>query len=186
MISVLSSGPEAEPITVAELRSHLHVDAQNDLLLNSLISSARLFIEAETGVRMLSQRWRLLLNEWPPKIIELPVWPIIEISHIKLLGSPSKLVNDASYELETAARPAVLMVDGAALPRPLRRRYGIELEVLVGFGANADNLPEDLKLSVMLLAAHWFDMDDWSPYRNAPTVPPHVQDMINHHRLARI
>ena len=186
MISVLASGPDAEPVTLAELRAHLHIDTQNDLLLNSLISSARLFIEAETGVRMLSQRWRLLLNEWPHKIIELPVWPIIEVLHVKLLGSPSKLVNDAAYELESAARPAVLMVDDAALPTPLRDRYGIELEVLAGFGTSSDNLPEDLKLSVMLLAAYWFDLDDWSPYRTAPTVPPHVQDMINRHRLARI
>ncbi len=58
--------PSAEPLTLAQVKAHLRVEhTDEDGLLSGLISIARQFLEAETGLCLMRQRLRLYLDRWP-------------------------------------------------------------------------------------------------------------------------
>ncbi len=57
------SGPGAEPLTLDEIKAHARIDGGlEDALLQSLLLTSRLHIEAALGLALISQRWRLVLD----------------------------------------------------------------------------------------------------------------------------
>lgn len=55
--------PTAEPVTLAELKSHLRVDnTSEDVALVSDIAAARDWIEHRTGTRLMTQTWRWTID----------------------------------------------------------------------------------------------------------------------------
>ena len=58
--------PSAEPVTLTEVKAHLHVDqASEDDLLGGLIRAAREEVERTAGLALIEQSWRLVLDRWP-------------------------------------------------------------------------------------------------------------------------
>jgi hypothetical protein len=65
--SVITSAPASEPVTAAELRTHLRTDSTElpDAEANALITDARTEIENMTGLAFITQSWRLSIDRWP-------------------------------------------------------------------------------------------------------------------------
>ncbi len=187
MISLLKQGPSQEPVTVAELRDHLKLDGSEDTLLASLLNSARLLVEAQTGTRLLSQTWQFLMNKWEGEFIRLTQWPIISVEAITLLGEPTEIVSPDIYHLENNMRPATIWLnEGYAWPALNRSEMGILIEAVAGYGTQAENVPEALKTSVLLLAAYWYESNDWNGHIAATVVPPQVLNVLQDYRHIRI
>lgn len=73
MSLVLTSGPALEPVTLAEAKAHLRVDHNHeDSLIQSLIITSRLHIEAALGLALITQSWAYFLDRWPkaPRITD--------------------------------------------------------------------------------------------------------------------
>ena len=66
-MTLLRTGePAAEPVTVAEVKSHLRLQhASEDDLIAGLIRAAREEVERATGMALIDQTWRLVLDRWP-------------------------------------------------------------------------------------------------------------------------
>ena len=63
MTVILVSGPAVEPLSLAEAKSWIKVDASDeDALIQSLIVSARLAVEAATNRLLITQQWRLVID----------------------------------------------------------------------------------------------------------------------------
>jgi uncharacterized phiE125 gp8 family phage protein len=186
MLNVLKRGPDAEPVSVAELKAHLRVNESDDTLLRTLISSARMTVEAQAGLRLMTQSWLTLISDWPRGEVQLPHWPVQAISRIRLLGPQPALVDEAVYDTQLAARPARLFVDVTHAPRPLRTRHGIEIEQQVGYGDAPSDVPDNLRLAVLMLAGHWYDMDDFGQYRPENPMPKPVQQILAGERKIRL
>jgi uncharacterized phiE125 gp8 family phage protein len=55
--------PAAEPVTLAEAKAHLRLaDSSEDDLLTGLIRAARQDVERATGMALIDQHWRLVLD----------------------------------------------------------------------------------------------------------------------------
>lgn len=66
MTYALIHPPQAEPLTLAEVKAHLRLDSgDEDALLAALIRTAREHLERTSGLCLLRQTWRLYLDRWP-------------------------------------------------------------------------------------------------------------------------
>lgn len=67
MTYALIHPPQAEPLTLAEVKAHLRLDGgDEDALLAALIRTAREHLERTTGLCLIRQTRRLYLDRWPP------------------------------------------------------------------------------------------------------------------------
>ena len=119
----------------------------------------------------------------------LPHFPVRAITAIKLLHAKSddvaQIIAPSAYRLQVGTRPPLLLADWSALPPPLRGEYGIRIEVQAGFGSATD-VPESLRLAVLTLAAHWYDMSDWNAHQGDNAIPPQVHTLIAPHKQVRL
>src|SRR5690606_39429068 len=66
MTMVLVTPPALEPVTIADARAFLRISTESDDdILHRLIATDREIIEAETGLSLITQTWRLRVDRWP-------------------------------------------------------------------------------------------------------------------------
>ncbi len=185
------SGPGAEPLSLEEVKAYLRIDGANeDSLLQSLILTSRLHIEVALGLAMMSQSWKLVLDDWPQKgVVELPIAPVKQISDVRIVGqdgSPQSL-DGSDYDVDTSGRPARLFKRRGTWPAPGRKRGGIDVDIGAGFGETASEVPEPMRQALLLLVAHWYEHRD--PIEiGAPStaVPAAVSRLLNPYRVVRL
>ncbi|MBC7279844.1 head-tail connector protein [Hoeflea sp.] len=158
MTLIETDPPLAEPVTLAELKAHLRIDAADeDELLEGLIRVARAHLEAVTGVALMSQGFRLALDDWPRggviQLMRTPVQTIDAILVYDAQGEPQNLALSAML-LDATARPARLVI--RERPRPGQPINGIEIEFTAGFGS-ALEVPPELKRAILVHAAHLYE-----------------------------
>lgn len=191
MALVLTSGPAVEPVTVADAKAHLRIDASaEDVLLGSLLLTSRLHIEAALGLALINQTWMLVLDRWPGDgIVEIPIAPLQAITAVRVrdtAGTPS-VVAPTSYLVDIASKPPRLVWNNAAPPVPGRFANGIEIDLSVGFGANAASVPAPLKHAILMLTAHWYEHRDPVEIGSATArIPDAVHDLIQPFRKIRL
>jgi uncharacterized phiE125 gp8 family phage protein len=159
MTLLRTDGPVAEPVTLADARAHLRIAGEaEDGLIEGLIRAAREEVERATGLALLSQRWRLVLDRWPAGATVLmrrhPVRAVEDVTVYAADGAASVL-DPADYLLDPVSRPARLQFL-RPLPAP-RRMNGIEIDFLAGFGEAGSDVPDGLKRAILLLVAHWYE-----------------------------
>ena len=186
MTNLLVQGPELEPVSVQQLRDYLRASADDDALLTSLLTAARIMIEAQTGLRLISQDWQVYVNRWTDGVIELPIWPVQKITAVKFLPEKARTIDAGSYELVKVGRPALIDIKNAALPSALSARLGVQIDLRAGYGDGPEDVPETLSFAVLALAAHWYDIDDWNQYGLDQSIPPVVKTILDEYRMARI
>ena len=151
--------PALEPVTVADARAWLRIShTSEDTLIADLISAARQNVEHQTGLSLITQQWRMTLDQWPEDdVIELPRGPVTGVISVVVYaanGAPST-VPPADYLLDMRSDPARLMFEKRASPG--RRMNGIEIDFSAGFGATGTNVPDMLNRAILLLVAHWYE-----------------------------
>ena len=164
MISYLLAGPAEEPVTLAEAKAWLKVDgADEDALIGTLITAARLHLESVTGRALLTQSWRLVLDAWPAGgEVRLPVAPLSELTAIRAFDEDGDehTIGLAQFLVEAGGTPARLVLPPTVAGMPaLRQRFGIEIDYVAGFGEPSD-VPQELKQALLVLVAHWFEHRD--------------------------
>lgn len=182
MNSVLLSGPKKEPVTRSELRDHLHLDASHDALLASLIAAARMTIEAQSGLRLINQEWRIFFDDWPTMPVRLPVASVHRIKAVRQTGDMSRVLASTDYQLLQGAR----MDLSPDIGRRVSAMRPLEVDVVAGFGDKESDVPDDLRLAVKSLAAYWYDIDDWNQLPTARAIPAHVLMIVDQHRNLRM
>lgn len=191
MALVLTSGPSAEPVTVAEAKAHLRIDgSEEDVLLASLILTSRLHVEAALGLALIDQTWRLTLDRWPASgIVELPIAPLQAVTNVFVLdGNGDAVAMPATrYLVDIAAKPPRIVWNSAVLPMPGISINGIEINVAAGFGPDAASVPAPLKHAILMLTAHWYEHRDPVEIGSAATrIPDAVADLIQPFRKIRL
>jgi uncharacterized phiE125 gp8 family phage protein len=189
---ILTSGPAAEPITLAEAKAHLRVDGSaEDTLIASLIVTSRLHVEASAALALITQSWSWYLDAWPRgHALKLPLRPVQGISAVRLYdeSAAATTLDPATYLLDGAAAPPRLVRHGALpWPRPARIANGIEVAFTAGFGPAAADVPAPIRQAILLLVAHWHEHR--SPLEegaSAEPFPPMVSELLAPYRSVRL
>lgn len=159
MRAILLVPPATEPWTVVEAKSFLRVEHDDDdALIASLIASARGQVEALTRRGLITQIWRLVLDRWPSDGRIAPrLAPLRDVTAARIFDAAGNaiLIDEERFVVDAAAN--VIAAPGWSLPMPGRAVAGIELDVTVGFGDAASDVPDVLRHAVRTLVAHWYD-----------------------------
>ncbi len=104
------------------------------------------------------RNWRFVGDTWPSsEAIPVPIGRVIAVTGARVFaanGMPQALNADNFEILKGEERDAVLPV---TRPAPGRARGGIEIDLRLGFGEFAAQVPEPLRLAMRQLIAHWFE-----------------------------
>ncbi len=161
MSAILLTPPASEPISLAGAKLFLRVahDADDDLIA-ALIAAARVQLEAQTRRALITQTWRLVRDVWPASGA-LPILPapLREVTAIGVYDSAGMLqmLEVGDFTIDTVSAPAILAFERGALPAPGRSHGGIEIDIEVGYGDDATDVPEPFKQAIRLLVAHWYE-----------------------------
>lgn len=181
--------PAQEPVSLSEARTFLRLDqAEEDDLLGTLITAARLMVEAASGRLLVDQTWRIVIDRWPDGgEIRLPLSPVGAITAARVYDAlgVAQPVSPAALQLDTAADPPVVRIV-AEVPEIGRSRGAIEIDVVAGFGATAVAVPVLLRQAVLRLAARWFERRGDVVGRDAEALPPEIMALIAPFRRARL
>lgn len=159
MPSLLLSAPAVEPIALADMKAFLRVEtADDDAIIAALIAGSRIHVEVQTRRALITQSWRLSRDSWPAagRLEVLPA-PLQTLSAARVYDADG-IANDIDMQAFVPDPAAsVLAFAPWALPVPGRRAAGIELDVVVGYGDDASDVPESMRQAIRLLVAHWYE-----------------------------
>lgn len=159
-MTLILTGPAlGEPVTLTEAKSHLRLETSDeDALINSLIKAARAHCEALTGLALMTQNFRLLLDGWPEtRVIQIPKSPVQTIDSVSVYnieGVPQP-VTLSGIALDGHARPARLLLK--EMPTSAQEINGIEIDFTAGFGTE-NEIPPELKRAMLLHVAVMFEL----------------------------
>jgi uncharacterized phiE125 gp8 family phage protein len=176
MSLTLIAPPAEEPLSLADLKAHLKIDgAEEDALLSGLILAARRTLEAKFGLALIAQTWRLALDAAPAAPIVLSLSPILSVDSLGAVrGGIVEALPPSAYEAIAGPVGRVLIKAPATTDRALA---GVVIVFTAGW-ANAEAVPEELKLAIKILAAHYYETREGEaeePPNVAPLVAPYRQ-----------
>lgn len=190
MALVMTGSPAGEPISLAEVKTHLRIDhSAEDLYLGGLILTSRLQIEAALGLALMTQSWRLTIRRWPGiETYPLPMRPVTAITALHAVREDGTLeplpLSAASLD---AGPPPAIVRPPAGWPVPAGPFRSIAIDFTAGYGATATSVPSPIRQALLLLVAHWYERRD--PYETAETsagIPSAVSDLLLPYRSPRL
>jgi len=151
--------PTAQPISPADLAEHLRLPSaapetdQTHELARLILAATRL-IEARLDMALIEQVWRWRITSWCNPVI--PILPAIRVESADIIDEAGVLTPLAHLTIEPAAtRPRLAVMEGAWPPIPPGGHA--EIRFASGFGSSPDDIPDDLRHAVQLLAAHFYE-----------------------------
>jgi uncharacterized phiE125 gp8 family phage protein len=189
MALILTSGPAAEPVTLAEAKAHLRVDGSaEDAVIASLITTARLHVEAALGLALITESWSLLLDAWPEDAVSLPIRPVQTVSAVKVTAADGgvAVLPAERYLLDGVGHPPRLVPVGEPLPAPGVPALGIEIAFTAGYGDAATDVPAPIREALLLLIAHWFEHREPALDAAVTRIPSAVSELLLPYRAVRL
>lgn len=191
MRPMLISAPSVEPVSLTDAKAWLREDnSDEDQLIQTLVVSARLTLEAWTRRLFITQGWRLVCDNWPkskndPLSIDIAFAPIRSVTAIRVYDTNdmASLVATSTYYVSSGEHGGRIRFEMSP-PKPGRAIDGVEIDLMVGYGSSAAHIPEPLRRAILLLVAHWREHrgDD-----NALTaLPPAVLALCAPYRRERL
>lgn len=181
---IQTTAPGTEPVTLAEAKLHLRVDADltaDDTLITMLIGAARRYAEMYCNRSLITQRWRLVIDSFPgPSMIGVPfgipytlpghaillergrVQSVDGITYTAMDGNEATMpITD--WVAETASPIArVTPRFGKIWPIPLPQIGAVKVDFTAGYGDTAAAIPEGIK--------HWILLRTGTLYENREEV----------------
>lgn len=189
MTPIALTAPALEPVSLDEAKAFLRLDqAEEDGLLGTLITAARLMIEAASSRMLVDQSWRIVLDRWPDSgEIRLPLSPVHAITAARVYDAAglAQTVSASALRLDGAADPPLICVV-ASVPPIGRAHAAIEIDVVAGYGAAVATVPALLRQAVLQLAARWFEQRGEVVAGDAAGLPREILALVAPFRRARL
>ena len=153
--------------------------ADEDDMIGRLVDVAAAHLESETGLALMTQKWRLCLDAWPRcGVVLLLKSPVTTIEAVTVYdgGGEPRALDVSGALLDGRARPARLCL--ANPPRPVRAMNGIEIDFTAGFGDAAAEVPNALRQAILLHVAAMYELRGAVAVANQPASLPAGYDRL--------
>lgn len=165
----LITEPAEEPITLEEAKEHLRIgieDTDEEGLITSLITAARLHVEDITNRALVKQEWDLQLDEFPDGsndnyggIICLPKGRTISVTHVKYKETSAgtlTTIASSQYTVDTVSEPGRLLpAYGYSWPTTRDDVAAVQVRYYAGYG-EPNAVPEPIKTYIKLMVGTMF------------------------------
>lgn len=151
----LVTAPASEPVTASDLRAWARLDDNgDDAFLSALITSARCWVEFQTGRALLTQTWRALLPAWPDTGRD--GWRRVRLTPKPKTVSSVTVDGAAVSSTLFAVVGDDLLVDPAAASPGATLTAGVAITFTAG-EATAAAVARPLRDAIMLIAGAQYD-----------------------------
>jgi uncharacterized phiE125 gp8 family phage protein len=160
MIPLIVNGPAVEPVALADARKWLKLEtSDDDDVVGALITAARLMVEAQIRRMLITQTWRLIYDRWPNgRLIKIPLAPFQSLVAMRVYDAngTAQAVSSSLYHVD-ATPDAARIIFGAPPPPPGQPAAAIEIDILLGYGASPESVPEPLRQAIRMLVTDWYE-----------------------------
>jgi len=187
----LVTPPVLEPVTLAETKAHLRIEhTLEDILIGSLITAARNFVENFTRRALIEQSWKLTLDQFPCWEIYIPKPPLISITkfeYLNSLGLTASLTETVDFIKDIESEPARLTPFYLGTwPIAYNQMNAVSITYKCGYGAAAATVPTAIKQSILLLVGHWYNNREQTVPINLSQIPLGAEYLLWPYRDLRI
>jgi uncharacterized phiE125 gp8 family phage protein len=178
----LNTPPAAEPVSLAEAKAHLKMDAaDDDALIATLIAAARARAEWHTGRAFVTQGWTLWLDRWPGDgCVEIPLPPLQGVASVTHYAcDDSATVLDAGDYQVAQGAPARVVLKSAASPANLRAADAVAIAFTAGYG-NAAAVPALVRQAILQIVAGLY------AHRGDDGLPPDALALLEPYRILKL
>lgn len=194
--------PSAEPVTVAEAKTHLRVDgSDDDTYIGALVTAARQHVEHVTSRALVTQTLALTLDHFPgtahgildlrmrPEelrgrghdwVIRLPRSPLQSVSSITYIddAGASQTLAASKYDVDTSSLvPRITPAYSEVWPTTRPIPNAVTVTFVAGYGAAAD-VPAALKQAMLVLIGTMYEHRETVVAGAAPEKVPHTFDYL--------
>lgn len=163
MALTVVTAPAVEPVSLAEGKLHLRVDiSTDDDLITAMIQAAREVVEGISRRALITQVWKLILDEFPEEDeIVIPLPPLQSVTSItyKDRDGNESTFSSGDYIVNTDTEPGkVVLAYGSSWPSTTLYPTGaITVQFTAGFGDASTDVPEKYRQAMMLLLGHFYE-----------------------------
>ena len=181
------SGPEVEPVSVADAKLHLRVDSEtDDTYIAGLISAAREWCEVYTDRTFVHTQYAMTMDTFPWEI-ELPRPPVAvaagntatAVTYARETGGTDTLPT-SEYRVDRNAEPGVIRtVYAGTWPSHLIDRNSITVTWWAGYGEDGTKVPKVVKSAILMLVGFWYERRLAADQASANEVPFGVHALLD-------
>lgn len=163
----LTVAPALEPVSLVEAKAHCRVEIDaDDALFSSMITRARRQVEELTGRALISQTWTATLDRWSDELQAVDAFPFYTSpTHRRVKLRPAPVASITSLVVDgvtiTAGNYALrgneLWIKPDVADSTADLGGGIVATFVAGYGAAATDVPESLRLAMLMLIAHFYE-----------------------------
>lgn len=161
----VTTAAAAEPVTLAEAKTHLRVTADGDNpRIAGMITAAIRTVENRLRRRLVTQSLRLWLDAFPcdPETIVLQ-GPVASVTQVRYYDSANALqtLATSAYDADLVSVPARLCrAFGQVWPLTYCRPNAVQVDYVAGTGPGS--VPAEVKQAILLLIGDQYDGTDSS------------------------
>jgi len=161
---VENTAPASEPITLAEVQTHLRLDttdSSEDSLINQLIPSARKKAETYIDRALINTTFIWYFETFEDKMV-MPIGNMSSVSSVKYLDTDAAEQTLASsvYQVDTKHQHGRVVLDDAQSWPSVHgvKVNPIYIEFVAGYGATAADVPDGIKDALLRMVGTLYEM----------------------------
>ncbi len=161
---VLVTPASSGPITLAQVKSQVHIDhADEDASIELMIDAAIERCDGYGGVlrtALIEQTWQQDFPYFPYCEFRLALGQLISVTSITYydtLNVQQILATSVYAAFSDANGPYFKLKDQQSWPSTFYRDDAVRVTWKAGFGTTADFVPADIRHAMLMLVCHWFD-----------------------------
>ena len=180
--------PATTPITLAEVKDQLRVEADDDdAILTRLIDVAVAYtdVKGALGQAMITQKWGQWVNSTPPQTVSLLLGPTTGVTAVKYYDADGNLQTDTLSNYQVTGTEFATVVGpktGFSWPVTQDRADAIRIEYEIGYGEATTDVPQTIRHALMLLVGHWYDSRENTQMDELSNIPFGFEHLLNIHR----
>lgn len=156
--------PATEPITLTEMRQHLGIaqaaDTARDAIISKRITAARIWVEKQTRISIITQTWGKYGAEFPTgdwfnsSTIQLrsPLQSVAYVKYLDISGTVQTL--SPSLYLVDLITNSIVPAYNTSWPVGRIQLNAIDIEYVCGYDT-ANNVPETIKEAIRFIIGQW-------------------------------